>query len=395
MHLRNILNLYQIRVKQECPKKPNTIYIPFEHYQSSSGGPATFMRNLQRYLDRHNYSYLSSLKNAKVMFFPTSFPLKKLKKIKGQGGYIIQRLDGIYYPSKHGEQYRELNRLPEKIYLEYADIVIFQSRYSQAQCFAMFGKRANYQIIINGVDKSLFYPAQTRKNSIIQEQNKFCTPKKIRFVTTGCFRNIDMIEPVVKALDMLKDTICFEFIVIGSVVNPGLEPYFRRAYIRHIETLPLPEIAEELRNSDIFLYSHLNPPCPNSVIEAISCGLPVVGFDSGAMAELCFFSKDLLAYVSSDIFQKYEDFDAHKLAEKIMTAIRHYEHYQDVALAHSHLYSFEECGQQYLEVFQCYLKKRRRLQPYITYQLKQGMKKIQRLPYSIKYRLLKRIAHKA
>lgn len=361
---------------------PNPLYIPFDHYHCP-GGPATFMHNLQRYLERHNYLYLSSLKNARVVFFPTSFSLSKLDKIKRQGGYIIQRLDGIYYPSKHGEQYRTFNKEAKKIYQDYTDVVVFQSRYSQAQCFAMFGERDNYQIIINGVDTSIFYPAQSRENTRIEG--------KIQFVTTGRFRNIDMLEPVVKALDMLKDQINFELTVIGPVVNPQLEPYFQRTYIRHIEVLPLAKIAEVLRSSNIFIYSHLNPPCPNSVVEAISCGLPVIGFDSGAMAELCFFSKELLASVSEDIFQKYEDFDYRKLAEKIMTAVQNYEHYRNAALAHSHLYSFEECGQQYLEVFQHYLNKRRRLLPYVTDRLEQSIQKIHRVPHSIKYRLLKRL----
>jgi len=75
-------------------KRLNPIYIPFEHYQSL-GGPATFMRNLQQYLDQHNYSYLFSSENAKVVFFPTSLSLSVLDKIKQQGGAIIQRLDGI------------------------------------------------------------------------------------------------------------------------------------------------------------------------------------------------------------------------------------------------------------------------------------------------------------
>jgi len=364
-------------------KEPlNPIYIPFKNYQSL-GGPATFMRNLQQYLDQHNYSYLFSSENAKVVFFPTSLSLSVLDKIKQQGGAIIQRLDGIYYPSKHGERYFKINRVPQKIYVEYADTVIFQSLYSQAQCFAMFGEREEYQIIINGVDKTIFYPEQSRENTRIDE--------KIRFVTTGRFRNIDMIEPVVKALDMLKSTLDFELTVIGPVVNPQLEPYFQRTYIRYIETLSLHEIAEVLRANDIFIYSHLNPPCPNSVVEAISCGLPIVGFDSGAMAELCFFSKDLLAYVSEGVFQKYKDFDAHKLAEKIMLAVQHYDHYRDIALTHSHLYSFEECGGQYLKVFQRYLNKRKRLLPYMTYQFKEHMQNIRRLPSLIKHRLLKRL----
>lgn len=345
------------------------VYIPFDDYRWL-GGPATFMQNLQRYLDRQQYAYISSLQNAKAVFFPTSFPLKKLQKVKQQGGYIIQRLDGIYYPSKHGEQYAELNKLIKDIYRHYADMVIFQSRYSQAQCCAMFGERQGCRIIINGVDKSLFYPAPVAKHTRREG--------KIRFVTTGRFRNMDMIEPVVQALDMLEGQFEFELMVIGPVVNAQLGPCFQRPYIKHIETLPLPEIAEELRKSDIFLYSHLNPPCPNSVIEAISCGLPVVGFDSGAMAELCFFSQELLAYVSDDVFQRYEDFDAQALAEKITLAVEHYGHCREAALDHSHLYSFEECGQQYIEVFQYYVNRRRKFLPYLIYQARQGIKKLQR-----------------
>ncbi|MBN2301282.1 MAG: methyltransferase domain-containing protein [Lentisphaerae bacterium] len=360
------------------------IYLPFEQ-EHWLGGAATFMQNLKGDLDRRNYPYLSAVQQAKVVFFPIAFPLPQLDIVKRQGGYIIQRLDGVCYPSKHGTAYADLNRESHTIYRDYADAVIFQSAYSQAQCFAMFGERDNNHIILNGVDTTSFYPSPASQAHSRQ--------RVIKFITTGRFRNRDMLEPMIKALDALTEQFAFELTVIGPVVNPELESYLQRAYIRHIATLSLPDVAELLRQSDIFLYSHLNPPCPNSVIEAIACGLPVVGFDSGAMTELCFFATDLLAPVSDDVFQKYEDFDDRKLAEKITLAVEHYEHYREIALAHSSLYPFETCGRHYLEVFEAYLRKPRKLRPYATYLAQKGVRTMRRRAGTLKHRLLDRLGY--
>ncbi len=208
----------------------------------------------------------------------------------------------------------------------------------------MFGSKPEscFTLIINGVNKKIFRPNRL----------KITFSKRIEFITTGNFRNIDMIEPVVLALDSLCGTIDFRLHVVGPVVNESLKSFFGRNYIVMHGPKNLPDVASLLRKSDIYIYSHLNPPCPNSVIEAISCGLPVVGFDSGAMSELCFFSKDLLARVSEDVFQKYEDFDYKKLADKIILSVEKYKYYRKQALKYSKLYSFDECGRQYVKVFE-------------------------------------------
>lgn len=318
------------------------IFIPFQNYKSV-GGPSTFMKNLKSYLDRVAFPYSESLNDNRQLFFPIAFDEKVIRKIKKRNGLVIQRLDGIYYPSKHGEKFEKLNVPIRKIYQQYTDFVIFQSEYSKAQCFHMFGKKPEdqYELIVNGVDKNIFF-ASPEKDTI---------KGKVKFVTTGNFRNIDMIEPVVQALDSLKKELDFELAVVGPIPNKSLESFFQKPYINYFGSKNLQEVAAILRQQHIYLYSHLNPPCPNSVLEAISCGLPVVGFDSGSMAELLFFSCDLLAEVSDDLFQEYKDFSYVKLQEKILLAVKNYTFWQERALAYSNLYSFEACGKQYVNVF--------------------------------------------
>lgn len=318
------------------------VFIPFKDFKKI-GGPTTFMSNLQRYLIESDYQFSSNYKKAGGIFFPISFNLKKVEQIKQAGGFVIQRLDGIYYPSKHGSDYLALNRDIKDIYNNYADFVVFQSEYSKRQCLEMLGPKdaQHCTTIINGVDKSLFYPADLEPDQ-----------KKFRFITTGNFRNPDMLEPVINALDLLQGAYDFELVLIGPVVNKELLHLCRRPYIKSMGKMKLTKIAEELRKSHAFIYSHLNPPCPNSVLEALSSGLPVVGFDSGSLGELLFFSRELLAPVSDETFQKYEDFDYPKLADTIKLTIENYQDFKKRALEHAHLFSFQECGRHYVEVFE-------------------------------------------
>lgn len=322
------------------------IFIPFDTYKNI-GGPTTFMANLRSYLDSISYGYqLSSDSNTKTIFFPISYHVKELEELKSNGVKIVQRLDGLFYPEKHGEDYnKDYMSQIKHIYTDLADMIVFQSDYSKKQCFALLGekKEGQYVTIINGAYNDKYYPRQGDGE----------VPKHFNFVTTGNFRNIDMLEPVVKAFDSLIEEGINNFAlnVVGPITNETLRPLLDRDYIKHIDGVPNSEIPHILRDNHIFIYSHLNPPCPNSVIEAISTGMPVVGFDSGAMKELVYFSTDLLAEVNDKVFQRYKDFDPHKLSEKIKSSMNKYDHYKKLALSHINEYDFSKAGNEYVKLF--------------------------------------------
>lgn len=318
------------------------VFIPFKDYDCV-GGPSTFMRNLKEYFDRSGYVYKDDYRDVSGIFFPIAYDNRVLDKIKTTGGKVIQRLDGIYYPTKHGEEYRKLNAPIENIYNNYTDHFIFQSEYSKRQCFAMFGSvpEDRYTVIHNGVDTDIFFPASGDSFNSIEG--------KVKFITTGNFRNADMLEPVINALDSCVGEFDFELFVVGPIPAVNLKPLVQRDYVVWTDRKSRDEIAEYLRSSHIFIYSHLNPPCPNSVLEAIATGLPVTGFSSGSMTELL-GSDELLAEVSGDIFQRYEDFKYNKLRDIILKAVGEYELYKYNALKRAGTVSFEHCGSGYMNI---------------------------------------------
>ena len=319
------------------------IFIPFS--EDFDGGPATFMGLLKQYIEKNELEYTSScFEKISHVFFPIEYDVEYLRAWKRKGLNLIQRLDGVYYRSQYGEKAEIYNKNIKEIYKNLATTIIFQSEYSRKQCFDVMGNHGaeNASVIINGTNKDLYYPLA---DSYTKE-----SPGVWRFISTGNFREAHMIEPTVNALDKLWEIEQnFTYKILGSV-KPFLKDYFDRPYIKLVGSCEPNVIAEELRESDLFIYSFLNPNCPNSIIEAISTGLPVVGFCSGAMDELCHFQTELLAFVSNDVVQCYEEFSADELLIKIQKCMKEFSHWKKNSMDHAHLYDANDTLDAYMNV---------------------------------------------
>jgi glycosyltransferase involved in cell wall biosynthesis len=80
-----------------------------------------------------------------------------------------------------------------------------------------------------------------------------------------------------------------ELLIAGRVSAEVRQRWDQRAAggpIRWAGLVPREQIPVLDRSAHLLYSSDLNAACPNSVIEALACGLPVLSFDTGALSEL-------------------------------------------------------------------------------------------------------------
>ena len=86
-------------------------------------------------------------------------------------------------------------------------------------------------------------------------------------------------------------------------------------------SVPRERIPEIDRSAHLLFSADLNAACPNSVIEALACGLPVVSFDTGALRELVPHSAGRIVPYGADPW-KIEQPDIQGLARAAAEVLR-------------------------------------------------------------------------
>lgn len=261
------------------------IFFPFA--ESDIGGTSVFSRRFTAGMEARGHSVFHDYQeDYDVLFMIVQAPFRWLLDAKRRGKPIVQRLDGTYYWSVASWKFPLYNLKAAIARHSFTDFTIYQSQYSKLCANTFLGKKSNEQsaLIYNGVDTKLFSP----EGDVATVRD---TPEQKVFFSSSDFRRRDQIVPILEALKIYKERYGenFKFVIAGRFRGevtdiPEQSADFRQVvFLGVVENTHLPAYE---RAADVYVITHLNPPCPNNVIEALACGLPVCGVDDGAMREL-------------------------------------------------------------------------------------------------------------
>jgi len=238
-----------------------------------------------------NSRFPENSKQANIFYVVSSAPpqncLSLIKILKKKGIKIVLNQNGVAYPAWAGTKTKKINNLLSSLIKE-ADFVLYQSEFCKqtADLFA-FDRRDRFSITYNAVDTSIFYPKEKEN------------PEDFNILLGGSQYEKYRIDSAIQIFNLLLKKIPnAKLTITGRIDWMGNEQHCTDVIKEKLKKLNLTEkvilrgpysqneAPGIYQNSDILLHTKHNDPCPTTVIEALSCGLPVVYSKSGGLPEL-------------------------------------------------------------------------------------------------------------
>jgi len=254
-----------------------------------TGGMASFRLKFEQGLRARavDVTHDLSAKSDATLVIAGTRNLLPLWKARQRGQRIVQRLDGVNWVQrvrwaglKYTVRAEYGNAMLSLIRARFAGHVIYQSQFIRKWWEDWYGvAHVPASVIINGVDLQTYTPNGAHERPTNRFRLLLLEGSLAGGLNSGLFHAVALAEKLSANFPM-------EVVVAGKVDDATQRSLQSKVPVKFLGTIPREQIPALARSSHMMYSAEVNPPCPNSVIESLACGLPVIGFDSGALKEL-------------------------------------------------------------------------------------------------------------
>ncbi len=330
------------------------ILMPFS--LTGLGGVRTFANKFKQGMEAEGHEVIFDFDGTDydILFIVVQCPRKYVVHAQKHHKKIVQRLDGTFYWTAGGLKFPLLNLKAGLIRRFATDVTIYQSEFSRLSANTFLGRKQpdEYKTIYNGVDLTLFTP----DGATIDGLRDYPTQKL--FFSASVFRRQDQILPLLAAIDAYrrKYGTDYKLLLAGTFSGPvaNLPDALKdRDDIQLLGPISNTDLPAYERSVDVFLFTHLNPPCPNNIIESLACGLPVCGIADGAMPELITHGQEgMLLPAHGNGFWRKRSFNAAGFADNMHAICVNREKYSQACVVTAReRFSLIDMVRAYSEVF--------------------------------------------
>ncbi len=244
--------------------------ILFEFKDDPWGGGNQFLKSLKKYLCSIG-AYDEDVAASQVVLFNSHQCIDKVieAKLSHPEKVFVHRIDGPFRLYNRASDKRDGIVFAANRYL--ADATVFQSVWSQQQNRRLGLRQKSFETVISNAPEPTIF---NRRGKM-----PFSAQRRIRLIATSWSPNWKKGFDVYQWLDENLDFNKYEMLFVGK--SP-----VRFKNISIIPPLSSNDIAGKLKESDIFIFASPIEACSNSLLEALHCGLPVVGSDQSSTPEL-------------------------------------------------------------------------------------------------------------